>query len=618
MPYEIKQSSSGYCVHKQGGSLVPGGCHKSKSKAMRHMRALYANEPSATKEGLIEASKEHTGVMVALPVPQMYRPFIVALQSLLPRNSELVPPEQLHLTLIYLGDASQLESLKTQVFAGALNAAEWQTGIVGTLTGLARFNNDESGKNALVILVDSPRLPDFRHNVLSNVKQRVDSGEQRHGFIPHITLGYIPVDAKTPQIAVPPIPIVFDSYVIAWADEHLVVPLSGVVIKAEGKGYGARAGETIRGNLVRGGDGKFASAGSGSSESAEEGPSKPTQRRQRLGRTAARNEAAKRQQREAKRQATANERERKRQERLSASARRKQEVAARREAAKRAKQQAEERQRAENRKAVMEATGIKEDALKALEQFAAGGELEFDSELADVLVAAGLVVPTGPGNESYKMGSSGRALLTAIKDGDIRQAKDALANGREAVAKRRAARARQLERESRREKSISLKHGSHDQSAHGRRYSSSRKSIRAGARAAAETEAAQMEKEGAWSDPRNAWWAGASKEQWVESHSRHLYREAIAQRQITRMIASDLSHNDRTLLQHVASSSGSSDPFRNATYSQRYDGQAIGFIRNHLVSRGLATENNVTRDGGIVQYSLTGEGRRLLGAIAQQ
>lgn len=419
------------------------------------MRALYANEPSATKERLIEASKEHTGVMVALPVPQMYRPFIVALQSLLPRNSELVPPDELHLTLLYLGDASQLESLKTQVFAGALNAAEWQTGIVGTLTGLARFNNDANGKNALVILVDSPRLPDFRHNVLSNVKQRVDSGEQRHGFIPHITLGYIPTDAKTPQISVPPLPIVFDSYVIAWADEHLVVPLSGVAIKAEGKGYGARAGETIRGNLVRGGDGKFASAGSSSSESAEEEPAKPTQRRQRLGRTAARNEAAKRQQREAKRQATARERERKRQERLSASARRKQEVAARREAAKRAKQQAEESQRAENRKAVMEATSIKEEALKALEQFAAGGELEFDSELADALVAMGLVVPTGPGNESYKMGPSGRSLLSAIKDGDIRQAKDAIANGKEAVAKQREKRRREIENMSR-EKEASL------------------------------------------------------------------------------------------------------------------------------------------------------------------
>lgn len=501
MPYEVKQSSKGHCVHKQGGSPVPGGCHTSKSKALRHMRALYANEPRAAKEsfpegllGMIKTivdghgdaiddgereelekhglakmgkkgmvltpkgqaawdkvqTKEHTGVMVALPVPEMYRPLFIALQSLLPRGSELVPPDDLHLTLLYLGDSSSLESSKTSIFAGALNAVEWQQGIVGTLTGLARFNNDESGRNALVLLVDSPLLPGFRQGVWAQVTQRDISGDQRHGFIPHITLGYIPVDAKTPQIPVPPIKIVFDSYVVAWGDEHLTVPLSGVMTK-DGKGYGARAGEKISGNLTRGNDGKFASGGESSDSAAE--PAKPTQRRQRLGRTEAANERAKLERRESKRRATASESERKRQARATATVKRRQEVAARRAAAKRAKQEESERGRQANRKAVLDATGIKEDTLKALERFAAGGELESDSELAGILKSMNLIATTGDGG--LKMGSAGRSLLAAIKSGDTRQAKDAIASGREAVGKRRAARIRQ-EDKSEKEASLSV------------------------------------------------------------------------------------------------------------------------------------------------------------------
>ena len=45
MPWKIKHGASGckgFAVVKESGELV--GCHPSKSKAMAHMRALYANE----------------------------------------------------------------------------------------------------------------------------------------------------------------------------------------------------------------------------------------------------------------------------------------------------------------------------------------------------------------------------------------------------------------------------------------------------------------------------------------------------------------------------------------------------------------------------------------------
>ncbi|MGA1047039.1 MAG: hypothetical protein ACO3UU_03455 [Minisyncoccia bacterium] len=50
MPWSIKQGAAGckgYAVVKEGGELV--GCHPSKSRAMAHMRALYASESDTKK-----------------------------------------------------------------------------------------------------------------------------------------------------------------------------------------------------------------------------------------------------------------------------------------------------------------------------------------------------------------------------------------------------------------------------------------------------------------------------------------------------------------------------------------------------------------------------------------
>jgi hypothetical protein len=53
MPWSIHKRGSQWCVVKEGDSSpVPGGCHESRSKAVRHQRALYAGESSsASAEG---------------------------------------------------------------------------------------------------------------------------------------------------------------------------------------------------------------------------------------------------------------------------------------------------------------------------------------------------------------------------------------------------------------------------------------------------------------------------------------------------------------------------------------------------------------------------------------
>jgi hypothetical protein len=50
MPWQIKNNAAGckgFAVVKEDGELV--GCHPSKSRAMAHMKALYASEADSKK-----------------------------------------------------------------------------------------------------------------------------------------------------------------------------------------------------------------------------------------------------------------------------------------------------------------------------------------------------------------------------------------------------------------------------------------------------------------------------------------------------------------------------------------------------------------------------------------
>jgi 2'-5' RNA ligase len=460
MPYEIQQSAKGYCVHKQGDSGPALGCHKSKSKALRQVKALYASES--------ETMKEHTGVMVALPVPERYHEMIAGLQSGLPRGTEHVPAEELHVTLLYLGDSSEIERLKRQVYVGALNSLEWQNDIPAKLTGLARFNGSEEGRNPLVLLVDSPMLPSFRQRLFSHLTERGIPDNQRHGFIPHITLGYIPIDAKTPQLEVPQEQIVFDSFAVAWGDETLIVPLSGdAAYKAEGKGYGARAGETIRGNLIRGGDGKFGSAGD-STSAAPADEKKPTIRNQRLGRTAAARETAKLQAREAKKRTTAAESEKKRQARRAETEKRREQNKrvreAKRAADKKQKLDESERKLQENRQKTLEKTPLNQEAYDSLLAFSEARDGEFDPRMIEAIAKeTGLIAIGNDG--TFRMSPEAKAFLKALDKGDARAARDAISRAGDKLDRLES---------SEEKKAFTLKHGSHNQATHANRYGSGR------------------------------------------------------------------------------------------------------------------------------------------------
>ena len=172
-------------------------------------------------------------------------------------------------------------------------------------------------------------------------------------------------------------------------------------------GYSARAGQVIRGNLARGGDGKFTSAGNASSappKGEEQRPAKPQRRRAPLTRRRGETDA----------QLAAREQERA-------------QLADENRAAR-------EQERTDQRKANIDksfaASGLEEDEFYPLVDFADGGEPPEDA--ADSLIAKGLVERGRDGK--LRMTPTGRRLVNAAERGDTRGVADAVSQGSDRVA----------------------------------------------------------------------------------------------------------------------------------------------------------------------------------------
>jgi hypothetical protein len=86
VPWSLEQRDGKYCVVKQGeSSPVPGGCHPDRASAIKHQRALYANESRmASMYDELDAQPVEVPQLIA-PEPQP-----VVASALSPFAAELV------------------------------------------------------------------------------------------------------------------------------------------------------------------------------------------------------------------------------------------------------------------------------------------------------------------------------------------------------------------------------------------------------------------------------------------------------------------------------------------------------------------------------------------------
>jgi 2'-5' RNA ligase len=158
--------------------------------------------------------------MIALRIPDPIREEIAAKYPFV--DTETL--DNLHITLIYLGDSRTLN--KIDMIRAASDFAACQSPIKGTLQGLARFVNGTE-TDPLVCTFDSPQMPQVYTALASCLEVYRIPYHREHGFIPHMTLAYIPADAEMPIDTIEPIEINFSEIYLVDGSEWFAIPLTG-------------------------------------------------------------------------------------------------------------------------------------------------------------------------------------------------------------------------------------------------------------------------------------------------------------------------------------------------------------------------------------------------------
>jgi len=167
------------------------------------------------KEDLAEAN--NTGVMVAFFLKPSES------QALVLDTGE--PIDELHCTLAFLGDKSQLgniDALKKAVQTYAENAFA----LKARVSGIGRFTSVPDGEPTPVYAsVDAPGLPEWRQDLVQTLQVAGFSPDATHGYTPHITLSYIPATDPMPIDSVPAIDLDFDLLWLVIGDERYAYSL---------------------------------------------------------------------------------------------------------------------------------------------------------------------------------------------------------------------------------------------------------------------------------------------------------------------------------------------------------------------------------------------------------
>jgi 2'-5' RNA ligase len=180
-----------------------------------------ADEPQA--ESVMESlvKEAHTGVMVAFEMP-------ITVSAALASSSrqagiEPIPPDDMHITLAYLGQMDEIADKRKKLEAAIKKFAANAAAIEGSIGGIGRFNASENsdGMDVLYASFDAPLLPDFRQGLVAAIEKTGVEISRAHGFVPHITLSYVEKGSDMPNLALETMALKFESVTLYWGDERV-------------------------------------------------------------------------------------------------------------------------------------------------------------------------------------------------------------------------------------------------------------------------------------------------------------------------------------------------------------------------------------------------------------
>ncbi|MEU8839930.1 2'-5' RNA ligase family protein [Streptomyces roseus] len=173
------------------------------------------------------------GCMIALyPPPELAERLIV---------EGGLPAEDLHVTVAYLGAASDVDGDALREVVAELAGRRPFT---AQLAGLARFTG--GAQDVLVALVDSPDLEDLRRDTLDALYERGIQVPREHGYTAHLSLSYLDPDEAAPLDRLEAQPVKFTALSAVHGndrtDEALAHPMEAPAREAFAAGWALSGG----------------------------------------------------------------------------------------------------------------------------------------------------------------------------------------------------------------------------------------------------------------------------------------------------------------------------------------------------------------------------------------
>ncbi len=238
MKYTIDERDGQFAIFEatDSGQAIgePLGSFPTMAEAEAAVSGLIGMENGVVVSAL---NPEHAATaMIAFYPDRPTAETLAAIASNLPGltpESELIPVDEIHLTMAFLGDVSSQPATQEQVVAALTAFAATHAPIEGVISGVGRFNVDDPDKpTPFYVSFDARKLPEIRAALVDALAGAGVRVEDTHGYTPHITISYIPAALPTPTINVPPIKVLFTEFRLVWANLPTAFPLAGEVIAA--------------------------------------------------------------------------------------------------------------------------------------------------------------------------------------------------------------------------------------------------------------------------------------------------------------------------------------------------------------------------------------------------
>lgn len=168
-----------------------------------------------------ECGDAYDGVIIALGIPNDHAQAIAVLGGL--------PPEDMHITLCYLGKLSEMDDPQRLVeLAGKLAEIAQQPVQVCRFSGQLRFKKvGDNGEDAIVLGISGAGLLELREKCAQAAREIGLPPSEKYDFNAHTTVAYVPADDPSPITHIDYAPFEIPALGLWVAGHRVDFPFSG-------------------------------------------------------------------------------------------------------------------------------------------------------------------------------------------------------------------------------------------------------------------------------------------------------------------------------------------------------------------------------------------------------